>query len=175
MKIRLDRLGDEPYSWQETLSFSPDDLSSQDVLALSEAVCRGRISQTTPGFLLQVSLSYEQTLACTRCLGEIKAPAEGRLELLVTLEEGASSAGDLAGEHEIAADDLGILKLEEPSLDTGPLVAEQIQLNIPMKSLCRDNCAGLCPQCGADLNAGACDCQPTPDPRWQALAQLKQR
>ncbi len=175
MKVRLDRLGDEPYTWQESLSFSPDDLGYQDVLALSEVICRGRITRTTPGLLLQISLSYDQTLACTRCLGEIEAPAEARIELLVTLEESAARAGDLAGEREIAAEDLGILKLAETSLDTGPLVTEQLQLSVPMKSLCRDDCAGLCPECGVDLNTGTCDCQPAPDPRWQALAKLKQR
>ena len=47
-------------------------------------------------------------------------------------------------------------------------------LDAPATPLCRDDCAGLCPQCGADLNTGSCDCAPVAaDPRWSALDQLK--
>jgi uncharacterized protein len=45
-----------------------------------------------------------------------------------------------------------------------------------MKPLCREDCQGLCPVCGADKNTGACSCvESSPDPRWAALAALKSR
>jgi len=45
-----------------------------------------------------------------------------------------------------------------------------------MKPLCREDCQGLCPVCGADKNTGTCSCEEsTPDPRWAALAALKSR
>ena len=79
-----------------------------------------------------------------------------------------------AGERELDEDDLGVLHLEEEVLDTRPILLEQLQLNIPMKPLCRPDCQGLCPQCGADLNLGACGCgERQVDPRWAALAALK--
>ncbi|HWH15288.1 MAG TPA: DUF177 domain-containing protein [Miltoncostaeaceae bacterium] len=47
---------------------------------------------------------------------------------------------------------------------------------IPPTILCREDCAGLCPQCGTDLNAGACACgPPPPDNRWAGLAELAER
>ncbi len=53
---------------------------------------------------------------------------------------------------------------------------EQLELNIPMKPLCRPDCKGLCPTCGADRNETACSCEePTADSRWAALAALKSR
>ena len=174
MKVRLDRLGDEPYTWQETLTLSRDELGHADVLAGSEVDCRGYLGRTTPGFLLRVSLSYERTLSCTRCLGEIVSPVETRFELLVTVEDHGPGEAESARERELDEEDLGIVALPSPLLDTRPWIVEQVQLNVPMKSLCRDDCAGLCPECGADLNAGKCACQPAADPRWADLAKWKQ-
>jgi len=55
-------------------------------------------------------------------------------------------------------------------------VREQILLALPSRRLCREECKGLCPTCGADLNAGRCDCeQREVDPRWSALAELKDK
>jgi len=176
MKVRLDRLGEEPYTWQETLVLSRDHPGHPQVHDLSEIACRGRISPTTPGFLLQVAISYEQTLSCTRCLRQVVMPVTTEWELLVRIRQGDPPPGEAAdGEHELSAEDLGTLFLKRPVLDTRPLVVEQIEFNVPMKFLCRDQCAGLCSSCGADLNDGPCDCRQAPDPRWAALAKWQER
>lgn len=174
MKIRLDRLGDEPYAWQETLTLSSDELEPADGLEVGEIDCRGRVRRTTPGFLLQIDLAYEQTLSCTRCLGSIRAPVESRIEFFVLVREDTKEK-DLEDEIQLAEEDLNVLVLPDPLLDTRPVVVEQIQLDVPMKSLCRDDCLGLCGTCGADLNAGSCDCRPEADPRWAALASWKKQ
>ena len=71
---------------------------------------------------------------------------------------------------------MGVLHVAAEVVETEPILLEQLQLNIPMKPLCRPDCAGLCPLCGADLNLGACDCsEPVGDPRWAALAALRDR
>jgi len=55
-------------------------------------------------------------------------------------------------------------------------VSEQIQLAIPGRLLCRPDCRGLCPQCGADRNTEPCRCEErTIDPRWAALAGWRER
>ena len=53
-----------------------------------------------------------------------------------------------------------------------PFIEEQLQLELPMKALCREDCKGLCPQCGADRNAAPCDCAPPSESRWQPLRSL---
>ena len=59
-------------------------------------------------------------------------------------------------------------------LDLQPLVRDAILLEMPIAPLCRDDCQGLCPTCGADLNDGPCDCPPpTVDPRWAVLDVLR--
>lgn len=59
-------------------------------------------------------------------------------------------------------------------LDLRPLARDAVVLGLPLAPLCRPDCAGLCPGCGADLNYGACGCPKAPaDPRWAALDVLR--
>lgn len=61
-------------------------------------------------------------------------------------------------------------------LDLQPLVRDALLLELPLAPLCSDECRGLCPSCGADLNAGDCGCDSGPaDPRWSVLDALKER
>lgn len=180
MEIRLDQLGDEPYKWDESLTLSRDDLDHPDVVGLSEVTCRGRLTRTTlahegsggqnSGFHLSLDLAYEHTLACTRCLKQLTEPVATRIDMIVFVED-PGAAEEM--ERELAEEDLGVLQIAHPLLDTSPLLVEQVELAVPMRALCREDCAGLCPECGADRNAGACDCEAPVDSRWAALAKLK--
>jgi uncharacterized protein len=59
-------------------------------------------------------------------------------------------------------------------IDLGPVVREYVLLDLPDAPLCRDDCAGICPNCGIDRNTGTCDCDTQPiDPRWSALEGLE--
>ena len=74
-------------------------------------------------------------------------------------------------------DDLAVPRGEEelgfysgPGLLLEDVAKEQVLLSLPMRSICRPDCKGLCPQCGVNRNREACSCsQPTGDPRWAAL------
>ncbi len=168
MKIGLGQVVDEPVDWQETLEIRGEDLGHPEVLDVGEVRCRGRLSPMSPGYLLQISLDYEQTLRCDRCLGPVTVPVTSEVDLLLLLHDGEEEKE----ERELAGEDLGIRFLEEEELDTRPISIEQLHLGVPMKPLCRDDCAGLCGTCGADLNPGPCDCRSAGDPRWSALAAL---
>lgn len=78
-------------------------------------------------------------------------------------------------ERELDADDLDIDYYRGDTIDLTPLLTEQIILALPMKPLCRDDCEGLCAQCGTDLNESSCDCEPPVDPRLAALQALRDR
>ena len=58
-------------------------------------------------------------------------------------------------------------------LDPGEAVREELILAVPEYALCSDECRGICPRCGTDLNSGTCNCQPERDPRWAELEKLK--
>ena len=51
------------------------------------------------------------------------------------------------------------------------LIRQEVILAVPFSPQCKADCRGLCPQCGTDLNLGACGCAPPPDPRWKALRE----
>ena len=66
------------------------------------------------------------------------------------------------------------LAREATEIDLRPAVREELLLAVPQWGvLCQDDCRGLCPRCGRDLNAGPCGCAPAVDHRWQELAALK--
>ena len=98
--------------------------------------------------------------ACRRCLGA----AMGTLDLLVR---------ELY-QPEPHSDDA--YPIEGDQLDLEPLVREALLLELPLAPLCRADCAGLCPECGADRNEVDCGHRlQTHDPRWEALDQLRGR
>jgi uncharacterized protein len=111
--------------------------------------------------------------ACSRCLEPI--------DLAVRLESQflGSKDSDLVvrGVHTLGSQDLDVVFLPEPLLDEKEIVKEQFLLNIPMHPLCREECQGLCPQCGKNWNKGPCQCHPElvkePSALAKALAGLK--
>ena len=87
------------------------------------------------------------------------------------------AAAPVGPEHALEAEELGVVEVpEDGEVELRPLLLEQIQLNVPMKPLCRADCAGLCPTCGANLNEGPCGCQKDEiDPRWEGLKAFQER
>ncbi len=172
MEIRLDQISDTPYRWDERCEIAAEVLERAQLLELGPISWQGRVERTPDGFVLSAELSYEQILECPRCLGRSSMPVQAGVDMLVRI----GGAEPLAGEVELEEADLSVLTLEDEVLDTEPLLLEQIQLNIPMRRLCRDDCKGLCPTCGVDRNLESCDCETeSVDPRWQGLAGLRER
>lgn len=65
-----------------------------------------------------------------------------------------------------------IVLLEDGAADLDEIFTTALVLSMDAKHLCSEDCKGLCPTCGADLNLGPCQCRKEPDPRFAALAQL---
>jgi uncharacterized protein len=175
MRLILDRERQEPLEWEETLSLAPAEGGQGDVGEVSEIACRGRLDVSEAGFLLQADLKYEQELSCSRCLCSVVVPKESHLD--VTILVGAQRPeGERGEEIELEEEDLNVLRVEGDSLETAALVFEQVQLETPMKPLCRPDCAGLCPQCGGDRNENPSCCEPVvTDSRWAALEAMRSR
>ncbi|HEY0782177.1 MAG TPA: DUF177 domain-containing protein [Thermoanaerobaculia bacterium] len=158
------------------MSVSAETLEVPELVELGPIRWRGQVVFADPGFLLRAHLAYEQTLACGRCLNPIVESTEADVELMILVERADGRGAKGEEEMELHEDDLSLLVIPEELVDTGPLLVEQLQLNVPVKALCRPDCQGLCPECGADRNAGACSCgERVGDPRWASLAALKGR
>ena len=95
---------------------------------------------------------------CRRCA----APVRGELTIAVS---------ERFGDAPIAGDEL--YPITDDTIDLGPLVRDAIVLELPMAPLCKDDCLGLCPQCGTDRNEGDCSCVAPRDPRWANLDVLR--
>jgi uncharacterized protein len=103
---------------------------------------------------------------CARCLAEADCPIEFRFE-----EEFVPVADAQTGARiRIAEDDDAFRIGPDFTLDLRDALRQYFLIGEPLKPLCRPDCAGLCPTCGANLNEKGCDCAPGVDERWGALA-----
>ena len=121
-------------------------------------------------FRLVGNVKTELELPCSRCVEGFRFPVDAPFDVRF-LPAAEMSAGD---EREVAAEDLETSYYTDDQIDLNELLREQFYLALPMKPLCREECRGLCPQCGINLNTGRCDCTPVwEDPRLAPLKALK--
>src|SRR5688572_972732 len=144
-------------------NFSPSELSQDGdayrVVAPTELAFD--IYKDGDRFRLVGTVRAELELPCSRCLEPF------RLKVDASFDQRYLPAGEGAeGDAEVAADDLETSVYRDDQIDLDELLREQFYLALPMKPLCTETCRGLCPQCGTNLNTGACDCAPAwEDPR----------
>jgi uncharacterized protein len=101
---------------------------------------------------------------CRRCLTPVTPPLSLEIGALFTQDPEALDDPDA---YPVAPD--------ATEIDVTPAVREELVLAAPRYALCREDCKGLCPQCGKDLNAGPCGCVPIVEERWQPLKALKDK
>ena len=117
-------------------------------------------------------LATRLALACARCLEPVEREMAPRFDLHYR------PVASIAREEEItlAADDLEVGFYAGQGLFLADVVAEQVYLALPMKVVCREDCRGLCPGCGVNLNRERCRCAPRAlDPRLAPLAEWKKK
>ena len=109
---------------------------------------------------------------CDRCLTPIELPVDSRFKLdFVSVEEYRARQDD-----ELSLDDLDMTVFDGEVIDIDALVAEELLLAAPDHRLCKDDCKGICPVCGANRNAADCGCDNAEvDPRWAGLKELVNR
>jgi uncharacterized protein len=154
-------------------TFAPEDVAQEgDAYRIAVPVeLTFDVQKDKDAFRLEGRVRTELELACSRCVDPFRMPVDGAFDLRY-LPASAMSQED---EREIAADDLDTSYYRDDRIDLNELLREQFYLALPMKPLCRDDCRGLCPQCGANLNLAACGCAPRwADPRLEPLRALKQ-
>jgi len=119
------------------------------------------------------SLRGWMEVACSRCVGPVRIAVDERLAVTYMRSDVAPSQDEEA-EVEINEDDLDVYTYEDDEIDLEPLLREQLILAIPYAPLCKEDCKGLCSQCGADLNVAPCNCdREASDPRLAALKKIK--
>ena len=132
----------------DTLSADDPVWEAGDPIPSAPLRVKGRLSSAGPTqFYWHGVIEGEVALACSRCLGDTEAHVSNEAHLIYA-EAGTEGVED--------DPDVFVLDDRSSELDLRPAVREQWLLNVPGYALCRDDCKGLCPTCGAELNLGPC-------------------
>jgi len=152
-------------------TFKPEDVGDEadEYRIVTPVDLAFEIHKDKDKFRLVGTVVTELELPCSRCLEPFRLPVAAPFDLRYLPASEVSSDG----EREVGDEDLETSYYENDALDLNGLMREQFYLALPMKPLCQDNCRGLCPQCGTNLNTGNCSCAPVwEDPRLAALKNL---
>lgn len=117
-------------------------------------------------------LTASLELPCARCLDPVVHHLERKFDLLYRPLGSDSGREELS----ITAAEAEVSYYQGKGLPLEDAIQEQVLLATPLKAVCRDDCKGLCPHCGKNLNIEQCACAvPMEDPRWSALRDLRSK
>lgn len=122
---------------------------------------KGHISNTGQCLILRATCTGNMNTQCARCMKNIKVPVEFEID------------ESLAQNNADESYDEDIIVFDDVNIDIDDIAADNFLMNVEGKYLCSEDCKGLCPHCGADLNKGDCGCSDDNiDPRWSALIDI---
>lgn len=171
MFIEIEELKQEPLHvrhvyQKDELPFSHEDATIGEPVTANFVLTHRETNLHIDG-TVETTIGYK----CSRCLKEGSQAINTRFELSYLpqpkLPEGTH-------EIELKYDDMDVGFYDGIRFDVNLMVLEQIELSIPMRFICREDCKGLCPVCGADLNEQSCACKTTDtDSRLAALLEFR--
>jgi uncharacterized protein len=170
MRIELENLegrkGDFAHVYQ------PDELNPVDERdrLTGPASVKGKVRLSGYQFFVNGHIEARAQVECDRCLQPVEAPvsADFALEYITGTEYESSDVAELTEAEMLVS------VFDGEAIDVDEIVKEQILLAVPTRMLCREDCKGICPECGIDKNTGQCQCVTDDiDPRWAGLKNLK--
>lgn len=175
LTIKLDDIPEEglELKWKEepkTLSGYLEGLSKIDFQFENPLQSEAKIKKMGQSVLIRGEVHTTLKLRCVRCLQEVSYPLSSRFELtLLPLKRMAPEE-----EAELTGKELELNFFEGGEIHLSEIACEQVFLEIPIQPLCVEECKGLCPSCGRNLNVSACDCKKEEfETGFKALKQLK--
>jgi len=170
MRIELENLeggrGDFAHVYQ------PDELDPVDdrIRLTQPATVKGKVRLSGNEVFVNGHIDTRAQVECDRCLQQIELPvsADFALEYITGSDYESSNLAELT------EDAMAVSVFDGEAIDVDEIVKEQIVLAVPTRVLCREDCKGICPECGIDKNTGECQCVTDDiDPRWAALKNLR--
>lgn len=154
LQVDLRELGRGPVETRGELPADSPAFHGLDIQLEGPVQVEGRLQDTGNGeYFWRGRISGTAQAPCRRCLAEVHYPFDVEASALY------SSDPDAADNPEVQP-----LPATATQIDLTEAVREEVALAVPPFLLCREECAGLCPTCGADLNAGPCGCTPPAEP-----------
>jgi uncharacterized protein len=186
MKILVDRLKDSPVSlhfdedrsWRAAVEESIPELAAALVTPIAADVRAHRMGQD---LYVEGRVGAELELECGRCLARYRAPLSEPFRLVLTpagsrVPAEPEAAEALARLGMCLGDELETGWYQGHEIELGGFFREVLALALPVQPVCREDCKGLCPVCGADRNAGSCGCEESrPKTPFAVLEALRTR
>lgn len=172
VRIELDSLEGTSGSFAHAYGSGELDFTDERVRLIDPPEISGRAIRKGREVLLDGRLTTVAQVDCDRCLKSIDVPVRTEFSLQYV------TAADYETMHAAALEesDLALSVFDGEAIDVDEIVREQVLLTVPTRSLCREDCKGFCPTCGADKNLKECGCQSgDSDPRWAGLKDLANR
>ncbi len=156
-------------------AFTPEELrlgvDPDDLRILGDVRFDGVLQKKDQRFRLKGRVQATLELTCGRCAEPFQLPIDTEVDLTYVPQSAAQSSFHGGGAHakgsdpevELNDEDLTTAYYRDHVLDLAEMLREQFYLAMPMRPLCREDCKGLCPHCGTNLNTATCSC----DVRWQ--------
>lgn len=179
MEIRLEQIEEEglTFEFEKPVGTFP---------ILAEMVANGECEFTAPlrtalkalriGDLVEIDGEIETSvrLPCSRCLQPFETPLNSSFALTY-MQQTADVMEDVEPQEvELSAEDMGIAYFQGEKINLKDAIQEQVVMEFPLRPLCKLDCKGLCPKCGADMNEDPCDCKRRASPgKFAALKNLK--
>jgi len=131
-----------------------------------KAEIKAQVTVLDDNFLVDLTVRNEGDFVCDRCGEPHSKTVQGRVRTLFI-----DSGGD---EEREGNEEVRILPPEARAIDILQDAVDALLLAVPVKILCREDCMGLCPNCGRNLNDGPCSCRPeSEETRWDALKNIQ--
>jgi uncharacterized protein len=165
LRIGLSALEQGPVETADTLAAGNPLFEGLDFSLNAPVRVTGLLSAAGPGtYYWRGALETAVEETCRRCLGPAGLRLRVPVNVLFTVDQEADDPS------------VYLIPPRATTLDLGEAIREELILAKPEYVLCRDDCAGLCAQCGKDLNEGPCECEASAtDPRWARPEALKKR
>ena len=151
--------------------YQPEELNPVDerIQLIEPAAVTGKVRLSGNELFVNGHVETRAQVECDRCLKPVELPVSADF----SLEYIPGAEYESSGTAELTEAEMSVSVFDGEAIDVDEVVKEQILLAVPTRMLCREDCKGICPECGKDLNTGECNCvKDDIDPRWAALKNL---
>ena len=150
--------------------WNPDGRSDQISGFDTPLTVRIEIYKAGDKYILEGQLAGSLQVACDRCLRNYIRDLDSEFRVFMALPPADMEETEI----ELLEEDMEIGFIRDEEIDLDEIIREQLYLSLPIKNLCKEDCLGLCPKCGSDLNEGDCMCEKEPGhPGFSKLKGLK--
>ena len=174
MTFDIEEIGEEGLSFSFILNKDQLEIDQADLSVKVDTTIRGSLTRLGDDFYLSANVITDVVTSCSRCLVKFSYPIDCNFKSHFVPSDGRYVS---PGEVELHSSDIDTEVYENKQIDLSQSVRDGILLSVPVVCLCKDDCKGICSQCGKNLNYSNCKCinESFVDPRLEVLKDMKNK